>query len=519
MTLQVPTGCFIRERRVTRDIAAAAAVLCSKQQVKFTAAIKRGDTAELVRHAVVCPYCGNEAPAYRHKNNYARVPRSAVRAWSQTNADLELSLNAPFMSYEYCCPRCGKLTVIDDRMRRVDITRSSTAITLSCELLGIDELMALPWVPTELGFSELPDFEVLTFNLKNGRSYIKLGNIVRDVTEHSELLTGSLCREVVRNISVFRALRHAFEAVYGGALPYADHELGLKEYIRLTRFVGFKRPFYDAIPYLNCTEGIEDSFKKTVSRMHTADSALALFRSSRLPDVPSLRRLFAKKTELLFYLEECERLWDIISDINHYRTLLSFDRILHVLSTLRMRSGIYALIEDLCRERGIKATVFRLTNRWYNTREYGVLYASLSDIGRRAERKRWDKERTVFFDDPVDSPTFCVPMFTELPDIRDCEIEGFRFYWLHTSGDYQQAGRELRNCLGEWDCYKNPVVCVKEGDTTVAAIEVSGRSVVQARGESNCAVFHVKGLKYAIDKWIEINGLSDKRKYEPHIIY
>ena len=91
----------------------------------------------------------------------------------------------------------------------------------------------------------------------------------------------------------------------------------------------------------------------------------------------------------------------------------------------------------------------------------------------------------------------------ELSEIPDCTVEGYDFSWLRSRNDYCLAARQLSNCLGDHSPLGAPVLCIRKQGQTLAAVEVSGRKVLQARGFDNAALEDFPELFQALGKWME----------------
>ncbi len=63
----------------------------------------------------------------------------------------------------------------------------------------------------------------------------------------------------------------------------------------------------------------------------------------------------------------------------------------------------------------------------------------------------------------------------------DCTVNGYSFELLKNSYEYLKAGDELHNCLGrDWEIFGGSVCVIKKNDTYVGAVELRGKTVVQA---------------------------------------
>ena len=107
-------------------------------------------------------------------------------------------------------------------------------------------------------------------------------------------------------------------------------------------------------------------------------------------------------------------------------------------------------------------------------------------------------------------PSFAIPMCNPTERIRDCSIDEFEFTWLKNSVDYEEAGKELNNCLRDWSTYNYPVVCVRKSGKIIAALEVRNDFVFQAFTSNNDSLRKIPGLLKAYYKWHAKNNLLDK---------
>lgn len=323
--------------------------------------------------------------------------------------------------------------------------------------------------------------------------------------------------------------------MFGGAVPFSKDEQTPEKYVLMTRFVGFPRRFYDAIPYFRGTYQIEETFKKVADKIHRAEDALILFENSDVPKCKSIKKVFLTDAGLLFYLEECEKLWEVIKDVNYYRYLLRSENIFDILSLLHQRPVLFDLVSDYCRVKGAKAMIGMIIYDWTISINYAMDYCTMNDTMKLAEQEKWKRQlpkhrrRYEEYDDDHDDEDeidyeyyyrrtnlktmFSVPMKRAIEPIENCVIDGFSFSWLRCGNDYYMAGNALKNCLACWDTTKNPVVAVKKGGKIVAAIEVGLCGVNRVQGYRNSSISHIDGLWEAYQKWLDKNKLKDLQCY------
>ena len=90
----------------------------------------------------------------------------------------------------------------------------------------------------------------------------------------------------------------------------------------------------------------------------------------------------------------------------------------------------------------------------------------------------------------------------------------FIFFRLGSESDYFEASNKLNNCLRFFPdrsdkADNNPVICVSKGEKLVAAIEVHGKSIVQASGYLNRPLEYDPYLYKAYTRWCKKYGLRE----------
>lgn len=537
--IKVPCGHQMVRRTNTVDIDTAVKILSTKKQRKYSYAVRSdsGLTADLVQHFLVCPFCKFTIPSYSGflnralKTNFPvekKVPKNVIEDWGSRQLSMfdspcaNLYLNRRiFLKRNFVCPKCGRESELNYNSKEVVIEYKGKKVMLSCKVSGIEELLSLQWLSGKPITITSNIFEVITFNLRNGHTFIKLVNSsgktisnVYDITEDTFLLASDpVSRIIETNTKVARTLKRLFSSMNGGKLPFSAAELGVKKYILMTRFIGYDRMFYDAIPYAENSCKLDGKFERIAMKLHTKRRAVKYLDDSCIPDLKSIRRLYFLNPGLLFYLPEGESLWKIIEDSNLFCRILSGKHIYEVLTDLHQRPALFEFLSDYSCQKGKTVLVKKLLDEWRPMKLYAISYCSLSDAAKREEQKSW-RCRKHF--SPDDRPVLRISHPLCEPDtrIKDCIIDGFRFYWLRTSLDYNTAARELNNCLSSWLGDDNPVVCIKMNEKIVAAIEVQGNTVIQLLGWNNSSIDRVKGLTDAYEKWKHKYRLTEEKDFD-----
>jgi hypothetical protein len=154
------------------------------------------------------------------------------------------------------CPQCYHNGRTSDKTRDCIIVRSINTLRISYEL-DLNELPCLEWLAKKTESNDLYGaiFESIVFDLDRGRTYIELTTDSRSTTSFEIICdnilgtSDPLLRLIKSSKKVQKQLKVNFEKLWGTDLPFRESKLSIDKYILLTCFVGYKRPFYNAIPF------------------------------------------------------------------------------------------------------------------------------------------------------------------------------------------------------------------------------------------------------------------------------
>lgn len=240
-------------------------------------------------------------------------------------------------------------------------------------------------------------------------------------------------------------------------------------------------------------------------------------KSSSLPDIKSVRKLFLEHPGYFFYIEECAMLYDIFQDPNLLCRVLqpqNRDKIYPVLSFLHRCPGTLKFYQDYAEVMGTTGLCKELENGKIVYENYGYIetYVLSKPEVQKAEQRCW-KERNFPFASSFHGD-FCLPIAPKPPeDIPDSEMDGYSFRWLRSEREYVSAGKALSNCLVSWDVECQPVLTVaplSKGLTKnpIAAVEVevypgNDITITQAFEARNRRIEKGSPLYLALHKWCE----------------
>jgi len=524
VNLKIPMGYNIIEKKRKVDVWEAEKILKTKKQRYYTTAKRNNTEVELAGSYLICPYCYKEFVANTGYSNFEfatrigqeRIPEEKILAWSSTQlsffdddcGEKILPISSPVnKTSSFKCPECGNVSTRSENVKQVELIKNKKKIIVKSEIVNISEIFGFKWIVDDVISVAFPMYEVLTFNMRKGRVHIKLINdkaevlSQRDITGHPELLEGSVAYRLIElNKNVKRNIKRMFIQVWGDELPYRGKEVTINNLFKMTMFVGYPKDFYSEIPYELKSIKIDDSFEKQAKKIHFSSNVMSVFEESKLPKVKSIRRIFFGNPGLLFYIDEAELMWEAIKDYNLYCDFMKLLNIYEILSDIHMRPGIIAYIKDFCEIKGARPFINCIRYGWRDVLLAAIDYSCSSLKLRNIIQDNWLEERSIGRI-VRRKPVYSVPMHKPEDGIVDCNIDGYDFFWLRNSNEYEMAGTKLKNCLSSWEAWNSPVVCVKKKDEYLAAIEVSDGKIMQARGYDNSSIGRDKNLSIAFEKW------------------
>ena len=497
----------------------AAVRLLSRRGRYYVTAVRQGGTALLEKRSLRCSACGAAIPGTEPGSG---ISRAAIRQWASPQLSLfdpegmPLELHTPLkLGASLRCPRCGVVGRVSQAQRRVSVLRQGRKVILRSQVAELEELLQPLWLQSQKVLAALPLYEELTFHLGRGRCYVRLMNTrgqwvaQRDVTDAPSSLAGGACAKLLEQDGLTRRLvRRHFEEIWGGRLPFQGRQLDLRAFVQMTCFQGYPRDFYDSIPYDDSGEALERSFRHCRKILRSANNIHRVLAVFGLPAVKSVRRTLLREPGLLFYLREVAQLYRLVGDSNHLCRLLGGEEVYRMLATIHDRPGVMLYLEDLAEYKGTAKLVALILESWRQLEGWAIDYATLNPR-RRKERLQQQRRTALWLLRHRRRFAYSLPMQRPDPDIPDGTVNGYRFAWLRSRREYQEAARQLENCLGDWDPTDAPVLCIHKGGRIRAAVELRDKQVVQVRGYDNEDIEEDPALLAAFQAWVQRFGLVD----------
>ena len=494
----------------TFDVFEAAEHLLSRRRKRLAGISRQGERVTLSFSFLRCPWCGKTVPAEQGEGVICRSSILALTGIQQSLFEApELAASPQNMSGELSCPRCGSKSKLADGGYALSVKAYGGVITVSRRLKTIDDILGISWadisdVPLDMSACEQVCFdtaraEITLCIVSGGVTVCRKKNFKQKDTPLADIINKS------RQLK--RALKNAFLCVWGRPLPYTVQELGFDRFCLMTRFVGFDRDFYESLPCRLGSKMLDDSFLPAAINVRNEKSAVKCLADSHLSRTKSVRRHFYNNPALLLYISECERLADVVGNVDYFCRLLSDDSIFAILSAVHTYPGVIEMYRDYVRVCGAKSLIYWLTSYRIAFNKYAMRYHAMSEAAREKEPMRW-KDSDCFFERRP-SVGYSVLMHRPPDNVPDSVIDGHLFRWLKNSDDYARASAALSNCLCEWSDCDNPVCVIERKNSILAAIEVcpDTNTVVQARTELNGDISKNKKLNSVFCRWVAQNSL------------
>lgn len=534
MQLTIPQfGYRIETRKMVIDPDSLPNILTSKRQWKITCAVRGNNDVTIIKHVIVCPACGKETPAYakfvNHDQSFKGKSKAEIDWWTTNQLSLFgeppeiMFFNTPVEGLkQLVCPHCGAVLPPSEHAVHAIIRAKKNKIKV-LRRLDLEDGVSITWIKD----FEVPEFELyetITFNLRNGHTYVSLENeagtkyAIRDISnDELKMMSEDPVAELVSTYKpIYRKLKNFFRKFWNGSLPFSSHELNLETFVLLTKFIGYNRAFYDALPSPNFEEGdyIEESFVRIAKRLHHVNQVPALFEISQLPNIKSVRKIIFSKPALLFYQTELDAFWQIWNDPNLFCAFLESRNVYRELLVLRKYPRIMEFYQEFAAMVGGKPLCKILSNIDNFMHAYALEYLWLNDSERKIERQKWTGSylsKLTSKKEWIPGRLVPVQILPQNKIIPECRIDSYLFRRLSNSKEYIAAGTELQNCLRNWEIFHGDVYGVSKCGKYVAAIEIMGITILQAHTFCNGEMSTDLPLFSAFSIWKERNGLVEYR--------
>ncbi len=516
---KVNSGYQVIRRSKEVDLQTVYEVLESKKQNKYAEAIMSEDHAELVWYVARCPYCGKETSLYQNKGTDVHKHFFSDELVVMTGIQLsflEHPENVICISEHkekdglYLCEKCCQFSRRSDEKSEITITRDGNLLNVFSEIGNLKNLFRLKWIDKVDLNSSFPLYEKICFDFDKGETTVSLVNEEDNIISSEEVTSdiihknqSSLIEMISKNYSLKRKLLREFSRYVGYDSGMSYIECNFAKFLMMTQFYGFDKSFYNAIPYEGATYRVESSFEEVANQLENPRSAMELLKNSSLPYVKSVKRIFTGNQGLFFYIKECEKIYDVLKDVNLLCKVLESKIIYTIFTDLHNYDNYILFYRDICKKVGNIDFCTMLTLHYDKFRNCAINYGSMSEYMRKKYIDEFDKKKNFKRGCAGCNVDYVVPMKKLNENIKDCVINDIAFKKLETKSDYITAGEKMDNCLDSWECHDNPVVVMLKRGEYVGAVEIGNGFVYDALGKYNEYIRKDDELFCAIKKWCE----------------
>lgn len=78
--------------------------------------------------------------------------------------------------------------------------------------------------------------------------------------------------------------------------------------------------------------------------------------------------------------------------------------------------------------------------------------------------------------------------------------------------EFLRAGKELKNCLADWQFFRNNVYGMIDNGKYVAAVEIKDNVIIQAHTYRNGDISDNCSIKQAFDVWKSRNSMTEQKQ-------
>ena len=443
-------------------------LLLSRRQLRYNCAQRDGDEVVLTRHTIRCPSCGlrrSATPSHVYQDvSVGRISKPDIDRWLYGQQGLwddgVLWLHKLVIPDRWQCPSCGKTFSAGKNNTGVRIVTEKKRIEMLCRGMVDGQLM----------------LEHLSFNLRTGRlvltacSFWEEKRRIRDVTTlPADFYKSHCCRLLQENLQVRKKLYRHLRDLWGSNLPYALDETGVEEFAAMTRFVGYPRSFYAAIPWADGEERkIHPHFGKMAEKLHNAENLSKVMLGVPLCAFRCVRRIVTAQPAFLFYSREIAALFEALRrDPAALSKLLRSCHGFWLLGQLAAYPEMIRFLADFVEVRSLAGLIQLLERSAGMVRYYALEYGCMTPKRREIEKKTWEFFHTAALL-PI-GPGFSVPLRLEEASHDGCARD-YQFRYLRSSRELVEAGKKL----------KNPLLGIQTEGTVVLITRRHGMEIIGA---------------------------------------
>lgn len=508
-TVSIKKGCSITTDVVECDYNYGKEILLKEAKSQYSDAFYYKNKIYFQKTTWICPYCLS-ANIILSDEEICNDTLEEYTQLSLFDNDIKTIYSTQTDKSYFECKYCNYNVVKSAEEANVIISYENNIIKLQHKISNIKELIDCNAFNGDLleVAKQLSIFQSVFFDFKNHKVF----SIIESLDEKPIVnidIDVKFMHYIDKYIEIKNCIYQNLKEIWKPyAFPFEPYEINYNLMTLLTKYVGYtNKDFYFCIPNKLHTNTIFDTFKSIDEKLQNYNNVLSLFNNSRLPNYKSLKRILFSNPQLMYYISEIEKLWDMLGDENFLKEVLECSERYYILACLHVFPNLISFMNDLINSKSKRILINLLVQNASSILSYGVFYISLRNEIKDCEKKTWagryylTRMRLYLYSEP--HIMFALPM-KSLNNNYKKQIQKYSFIPIKTLAECHKVGVELNNCLEDYNCSNNPIVVVKRNNKAVAAIEVKGTHVIQAYAKDNEELTEFPALNDVIEEYYKL---------------
>lgn len=471
-----------------------------------------------------CPYCKHENKTLNYDEiQFYEIHKSFFCQTSLFDDDKVFNfISEKDNEVLHQCSNCEELCSSLSKTHEIELLYDEKQkLKIRLKLDSIYDLLQIDWLNGDICgiIKQFPLFETIDFDFNSGKVTLSLENGSED-----KLLSNEFYDEYESLIKLFidksskikKAIYDILVQIWTpNNFPFKESQISFERLLSLVKFIGYPdKRFYDSIPFNINDNHIFPSFQAVSEKLHNYACVPEFYTYTKLPNFKSLKKLIFSEPQLMFYIEEIEKLWSIFNDGNLLIRLLKNENRYEILAYIHLYPNIFSFFEDFIKVKPKTTLLNKILDSFCQIFFYAINYYSLRAEAKKFENDVWKNANNYdwlskfgYYEKPF-RISFSIP-YSTLSSDYEMEFNGFQFTPLSNKKEYVQAGRKLNNCLIEWINLNNPVILVTLKGKAKAAIEIEDdKTVAGALAKNNESLYLHPKLSTACRKYLDSKNIQ-----------
>lgn len=390
-TVLIKKGCSVTSDVVECDYDYGKAILLKDAKSQYSDAFYYKNKIYFQKTTWTCPYCLS-TNLILSDNEICNDTLEEYSQLSLFDDGIKTIYSAQTDRNYYECKHCNYNVIKSAEERNVIVSCENYIIKLQHKISNIKELIDCNAFNGDLleVANHLPVFQSVIFDFNNHKVFSVIESLYGKPITNIDIDVVFM-NYIDKYIEIKNCIHQNLKEIWKPCIfPFESYEINYDLMLLLTKYVGYtNKDFYFCIPNKLHTNTIFDTFRSIDKKLQNYNDILNLFNDSRLPNCKSLKRILFLNPQLLYYVSEIERLWDLLGDINFLKEILECSERYYILACLHVYQNLINFMNDFIDVKSKRTLVNLLVENASSILSYGVFYVSLRDEIKDYEKKKW----------------------------------------------------------------------------------------------------------------------------------